>query len=98
MMCQRYYQYKFNGAGKYYSTTQCALYGTFPVPMRTTPTIGTVSGTVDEIGTGVRTITSIANNGFDFAGGYVAINTATATNNAVAAVAFGSVIPLSAEL
>jgi hypothetical protein len=96
--CQRYYQNTFTGSGKWYSTTVAQCYGVFPVQMRVAPTLGaTISGAVDEIGVSERTITGITSSGMRSAGGFIAITTATATNNAIAGV-YGINVQLSAEL
>jgi hypothetical protein len=96
--CMRYYQDRFAGAGKFYSTTAAQLYSIWPVQMRTSPTLGsTVSGNVDEIGVSSRAISAITGSGLSANSGYIQFTTALATNNAVAGCSNVSV-QLSAEL
>jgi hypothetical protein len=96
--CQRYYQNRWTGTGKWYTTNVAQCYQVLPVQMRTTPTLGTtVSGNVGEIGISDRAISSINTSDMSAVGGYIAFVTATATSGAVAGC-FNVNIQLSAEL
>ena len=94
----RYYQNRWTGTGKWYTTTTAQCYEVLPVPMRVAPTLGTtVSGNVGEIGVSDRAISAIHTSDLSAVGGYIAFTTATATNNAVAGC-FNVSVQLSAEL
>lgn len=99
MLCQRYYRGYFQGLGKWSSTTNFVLPASFPVPMRATPTGGTPSGSIDEIGNANRSITALSTITGNEYGIGINITTAVSTSGAIGGL-YGATttIPLSAEL
>jgi hypothetical protein len=96
--CQRYYLAKFNGVGRFNTTTTAQCYGMWPVPMRTAPSLGaTTSGDVGEIGTALRAISAINTSALSANGGYITFTTASATSGAMAGC-YDISVQLSAEL
>jgi hypothetical protein len=96
--CQRYYQNRWTGTGKFYTSTTAQCYEVLPVQMRVAPTLGTtVSGNVGEIGVSDRAISAIFSQDISAVGGWIAFTTASATSGAVAGC-FNVNIQLSAEL
>jgi len=97
-LCQRYYRDSFFGSGAFDSATVVQIYGGFPVQMRATPTIGTPSGSVDQLGVSGRTITAITGSALNSNGGRIAFTTSGGTALAPAAATTATFVPLSAEL
>lgn len=97
-LCQRYYQQDFFGSGRFDSATLAQIYGRFSTPMRATPTLGTPSGSIDEIGIAARTITAISSSTLSASGGRIGFTTSGATTGAIAASTTATLVPISAEL
>jgi hypothetical protein len=96
-LCQRYYRQYLQGIGKWTTTTNCSLYASYPVPMRATPTAGTPSGNIEEIGLANRAVSAIASVGGNEYGTVLGITTAVSTIGAIGGSA-STILPLSAEL
>jgi hypothetical protein len=97
-LCQRYYQQEFFGSGRFDSPTVVQIYGRFAVPMRAAPTLGTPSGSVDEIGLSARAVTAISSSDVINSGGRIGFSTSGATTGSIAASTRATVVPISAEL
>jgi hypothetical protein len=102
MMAQRYFTTSWSGAGKWYTTTNCTIYGKLPVTMRASPTATVASspGNIEETGTANRAVTGVAGSNLTVDGGAVVFTTATATSGALGGLggSANSVVTLSAEL
>jgi hypothetical protein len=96
-LCQRYYRQYIQGIGKWTTTTSFSIYVGFPTSMRVTPTGGTPSGNIDEIGLAIRAASAISAIVGNTDGAEIRITTAAATNGAVGGSSV-CIIPLSAEL
>ena len=101
-LCQRYFTNSWAGSGKWYTSTNCTIYGRFPVTMRIAPTVTVAAspGNIEETGNANRAVTGVLSVGLTADGGAVNFITAAATNGAFAGLALSAnaVANFNAEL